>query len=347
MNTTLEQVKPRFNPKKILRRGLGITLGVLALAARWTVLKPLDLPPRTLAPDSRVQFWQLSSGSRIAYRHIAAVGQARPFPVVFLHGGPGGYFSKSNVQVLGQLAQDGFQVYFYDQLGGGRSSRLKNPSGYTVARQVSDLELIRQQIGSEKLILIGHSFGSSLAGHYLKAHPQRVERMILGSASPLWPAGIKSRGNFLDAYSPAARAKVEKLQELPKLIVANFLAGILPSAAYTLLPDSEMDAFYGAILNADNQPNDQPIEGFGGYANRILSQDLNRLTPDPRAALQTALLPVLVLRPEQDYLTLEVARDWLKTLPNSRLETIPNSSHRYYDDQPQIALERTRAFLLE
>ena len=260
------------------------------------------------------------------------------------------------MQVLGQLAQDGFQVYFYDQVGGGRSSRLKNPSDYTVVRQVSDLELIRQQIGSEKLILIGHSFGSSLAGHYLKAHPKRVERMILGSASPLWPAGIKIRGNFMDAYSPAAKAKVEALQELPKLVVTDLLADILPGAAYillpALLPDREMDAFYRAILNADAYPSDEPIEGFGGYANRVLSQDLNRLTLDPRAALQraalqTALLSILILRPEQDYLTLEVAQDWIKILPNSRLETILNSSHRYYDDQPQMALEKTRAFLLE
>ena len=263
MNTTLEQTQLQVKPKKPLLRGLGIALGVLGLLASWTVLKPLDLPPSTLAPDSSTQFWQLSSGSRIAYRHMAAVGEARPFPIVFLHGGPGGYFSKSNVQVLGHLAQDGFQVYFYDQIGGGRSSRLKNPSGYTVARQVRDLDLIRQQIGSEKLILIGHSFGSSLAGHYLKAHPKRVERMILGSASPLWSAGIKSRGNFMDAYSSAAKAKVEALQELPKLVLADLLAGILPSTAYRLLPDSEMDALYRAILNADAQPSDEPIGGLG------------------------------------------------------------------------------------
>ena len=93
----------------------------------------------------------------------------------------------------------------------------------------------------------------------------------------------------MDAYSPAAKAKVEALQELPKLVVTDLLADILPGAAYillpALLPDREMDAFYRAILNADAYPSDEPIEGFGGYANRVLSQDLNRLTLDPRAAL--------------------------------------------------------------
>jgi hypothetical protein len=60
-----------------------------------------------------------------------------------------------------QFAADGFRVYLYDQVGSGLSSRLR-VRDYTLERDVADLEAIRQQIGADRLILIGHSWGDHL-----------------------------------------------------------------------------------------------------------------------------------------------------------------------------------------
>ena len=56
---------------------------------------------------------------------------------------------------------------FYDQAGSGLSGFLPHLRDYTVARSVADLEAIRQKIGVDKMILIGHSWGSTLAASYM------------------------------------------------------------------------------------------------------------------------------------------------------------------------------------
>jgi proline iminopeptidase len=67
---------------------------------------------------------------------------------------------EGDARYFGRLASDGFYVYVYDQVGRGRSSRLADPRGYTMERDVSDLEAIREEIGAERTVLIGHSYGA-------------------------------------------------------------------------------------------------------------------------------------------------------------------------------------------
>src|SRR5678815_2419118 len=78
-----------------------------------------------------IQYWNLSTGSKIAYTHVPAKGEKNPFPVIYLHGGPGGFVSERNISILSPLAEEGFDIYFYDQVGGGRSGRLSDITGYT------------------------------------------------------------------------------------------------------------------------------------------------------------------------------------------------------------------------
>lgn len=55
-------------------------------------------------------------------------------------------------------------------------------------RDVADLEQIRQLLGADKMVLVGHSSGALLAASYLAAHPARVDRLVLTSPAPLDPA---------------------------------------------------------------------------------------------------------------------------------------------------------------
>ncbi len=104
------------------------------------------LPP---APVEGQRFWELPTGSRIAYVRVPAEGDVREIPIIFLHGGPGTPDMKGDSEYFGKLAQDGFDVYIYDEVGTGRSSRLEDPRSYTLERDVADLEAIREEIGAE------------------------------------------------------------------------------------------------------------------------------------------------------------------------------------------------------
>ena len=159
----------------------GIMFCLTAIFAWQYVYKPIPATVSLPQPTSATQYWQLSTGSRIAYIFHPAVGQAHPAPVIYLHGGPAVPTRNSNYEFFKQFTTDGFDVYLYDQIGTGLSSQSDDISEYTLERNVADLEAIRQQIGAEKVILVGTSWGSVLAAYYLEAHPDHVEKVVFMS----------------------------------------------------------------------------------------------------------------------------------------------------------------------
>jgi hypothetical protein len=72
-------------------RLVAVAAGALAGVAVFgaTALVPVGDPQLPPAPVAGQRFWELPTGSRIAYVHLPARGTPRPTPVVFLHGGPG------------------------------------------------------------------------------------------------------------------------------------------------------------------------------------------------------------------------------------------------------------------
>ncbi len=124
------------------------------------------------------KYWQLPTGSVIAYsEYDPPAGVAlKTDAVVYLHGGPGVRQGPFDQDIYGRFAGNGFRVFLYDQAGSGLSGFLPHLRDYTVARSVADLEAIRQKIGVEKMILIGHSWGSTLAASYMAKFPDHVAR---------------------------------------------------------------------------------------------------------------------------------------------------------------------------
>jgi proline iminopeptidase len=106
-------------------------------------------------------------------------------PVVVLHGGPGAHhdYLLPGFDVL----DDGHELIYYDQRGGGRSpvSR-ETPVGWQ--EHVADLEALPQQWGLERMTLAGYSWGGLLAMLYAIHFPASVERLALISAAPTWRA---------------------------------------------------------------------------------------------------------------------------------------------------------------
>ena len=54
---------------------------------------------------------------------FGAAGAVKRTPVIFLHGGPGGYVHSAVIRVLAPLTADGRDLYFYDQSGTGLSDQ--------------------------------------------------------------------------------------------------------------------------------------------------------------------------------------------------------------------------------
>lgn len=108
--------------------------------------------------------------------HVEQSGRADGFPALFLHGGPG---SQSRPQHRAYFDPDFYRIVLFDQRGCGRSTPLGLIDQNTTAHLVSDIERLRRELGVERWLLFGGSWGSTLALAYAVTYPERVAAMVL------------------------------------------------------------------------------------------------------------------------------------------------------------------------
>lgn len=347
----------RRRPDPLSGRARLVWIGGGAIAYAATAQVAVGRPPTraldVLVPPRGIEYAQLADGARLAFRRFGPspgenVETAGRATVVWLHDGPGlpilPMIRDDAPRPLRSAAEEGFTVVFYDQRGAGLSDRydLRRGGPYTVAGHVADLEEMRTILGAERLILAGHGWGASLAAEYLLAHPDRVERMILFSPAPLWyPA-------WEDFVAPSARARISEVQAsalallerpTPRLVVGRLTASASRSAAHGLVPDWEADQWWTDATReawrlgqpkptcTDRPPGGfPPLEGLGYFAYSYTVDDA-LARPDPRPALGTMDIPVLLMRGLCDWVTSEVANEYLEVLPGAQYVAVPGAGH--------------------
>ena len=132
-------------------------------------------------------------------------------PLFVLHGGPG--YPHNFQNNLSVLANNGFPVILYDQLGCGLSDRPKDTSLWTVDFYVEELEALRKHLGYKLINIIGQSWGGSLAAEYTLRYPKRVNRLILHSPlidTKLW---VEEADKLKDQLPNNLGEKMRKLEQ--------------------------------------------------------------------------------------------------------------------------------------
>ena len=113
--------------------------------------------------------------------HWETVGDPAGTPAVFLHGGPGSGCSPAARRVFDPALYRGV---LFDQRGCGRSTpSAADPATSlatnTTAHSISDIELLREHLGIEQWVVVGGSWGVTLALAYAQRHPDRVRALVL------------------------------------------------------------------------------------------------------------------------------------------------------------------------
>ncbi|WP_314173577.1 alpha/beta fold hydrolase [Streptomyces winkii] len=122
-----------------------------------------------------------ANGIRIAYRSWGTEN-ADGTPVVLLHClGEDGEDWRG--PLIAQLAA-AHPLFAPDLRGHGRSDW---PGEYGLDALSEDLRCFLDELGLGRVILVGHSFGSAVAGVFAGAHPARVERLVLEETVALTP----------------------------------------------------------------------------------------------------------------------------------------------------------------
>src|SRR5438045_1316705 len=108
--------------------------------------------------------------------YVESVGRAGGIPAVYLHGGPGSGCQADHRRLFDP---ERFHAVLFDQRGAGRSRPKGRREDNTLPHLIADMELIREKFGFERWMVVGGSWGATLALAYTQVHPQRVSGLVL------------------------------------------------------------------------------------------------------------------------------------------------------------------------
>lgn len=299
-------------------------LAARAPANRLPALPPaskIDAMPTFTAPD----------GTELAH-HVRGDGE----PLVVIPGGP--MRASAYLGDLGGLGAHR-RLHLLDLRGTGGSAPAADPGSYRCDRLVDDVEAFRVHLGLERMDLLGHSAGGSLATLYAARHPDRVSRLAL-IATAVRPLGLRATPE--DRLSAARLRAGEPWfdKAYPKL--EAWLAG---EADYD---DDFTPFFYGRWDAAVQTHAAAELEQTNEEACDLYYDGIEAAV-DPaelRAALTRLTAPVLLLAGGYDGgPTPELARRTAEAFPHVQVAVQPGAGHYPWLDDPEAFTARLRAFL--
>jgi proline iminopeptidase len=264
--------------------------------------------------------------------HYDVVGKGEK--IVMLAGGPG--FSPEYLRPVAEKLSDKYAFVLLHQRGTGKSVVEKH-DGETLALKnlVGDLEALRKELESEKLCLVGHSFGGILSMMYAREHPERVAMLaLIDSGGPTLKSVMKFNANLESRFSEEDRAKIREWSDAERIKDNRRRAVLEITRAKTsaYFADRAKAQPFMAALSEDSF-NDQMFRA-------IVPQ---MFTLDVRAGLEKVTAPVLILHGKQD--PLETAEELRETFPKARVELLENAGHFPWAEQPVAFYAALSGFL--
>ena len=188
--------------------------------------------------------------------YVDESGSADGLPVLFVHGGPG-----AGCDALSRRFFDPalYRIVTFDQRGCGRSTPHACLEHNDTWALVEDMEHIRQQLGIERWVLFGGSWGSTLSLAYAQRHPERVQALIL-------------RGIFLCRPEDFRWFYQEGASRLFPDYWQDYLAVIPPAERGDL-----MQAYYKRLTGSDEIAQMQAAKAWSCWEGRTAS-----LRPNPQ-----------------------------------------------------------------
>ena len=339
--------------KKNIFRLVKYAFLVFLVIISYKIFAPRNYNVPQSALRAGTKYWSLPTGSRIGYTFIPSTGSKKQYPIIYLHGGPGGFVTDLDIKVLTPLSENGYDLYFYDQVGSGQSDRLGNITEYTVGRHIKDLKEIINKIGADKVILIGQSWGAVLAVLFAAEDPGKVDKLVLTSPGPLYPVNKElatmKAPDSLHLKEPyySNRQGNEKANNIRTKTI-SFLA---TQFNIKLASDKEADNF-ATYLNAElnkatvcDTATFVKTEAGGGFYSGIMTFKSLGQIQDQRMNLKKLNIPVLVLKGQCDNQKWGFTNEYLELFSNHQFSFIPGAGHAISIEQPGIYINTIKQYL--
>ena len=262
------------------------------------------------------------------YRVVTySFGQDREV-VLLLNGGPGlpcDYLREAH----SFLADHGFRVVTFDQLGTGRSDRPTDESLWTITRYVEEVETIRSALDLGRVHLLGHSWGGWLAIEYALHHGDKLKTLLLEDTVADMPHLISELERLRAALGSETVAMMQRHEAQGTFSHPEYLAAITLLSYRHVHRLEQLPAPLKRSLDDWNMGPYMTMQGPNEFLYIGNLKDWNRV-PD----LHRITVPALITCGQHDELTPACAMRMNLHLPNAELQVFPNSSHMPFYEEP-------------
>ncbi|HET7119731.1 MAG TPA: proline iminopeptidase-family hydrolase [Solirubrobacterales bacterium] len=266
------------------------------------------------------------------------------------HGGPG--VDHRSLLPLASLADDRLQVVFYDQLGGGASSRPDRDELWTVETFVREFVGLVDALDSDGVHLLGQSWGGMLALECALATPKLVRSLVLCDSLAAISHAREGFAEILDDAPDAVRVALEGNHpfdpsddsDLGRGIANVFATHLRRSHPFDLERSRRELAELSGVLFDYIGPAYEVMWGANEFA-----PDGNLRDWSVVDRLGEITAPALVICGAYDELTPERChRPLVEGLPDARWLILGQSSHMiFHEVEADLALAAIRGFLLD
>ncbi len=259
--------------------------------------------------------------------------------LVCCHGGPGLW---DYLEPVAEMVEDLATVYRYDQRACGRSTGAVT---YDLATAVADLEALREHWGFADWIVLGHSFGATLALAYVLAYPARTRALIYLSGTGIDPTWHDAyRANEATLFTADEQRQLKELKA--RVALAQGEEAIALNRRYCELSWSIDIAdrqrgreLVRQLFVADFLPNYQ--------LNKVLGKDADRFAENPqtKAALADLAVPTLVIHGDADPRPASSAQQLAAVLPDAQFALLSGVGHLPWLERSELLSTVLRDFL--
>ncbi len=273
-------------------------------------------------------------GYRMFYRSFGTAGKGT---VLCLHGGPGA--SHEYLLPIADLAQFGYRVVLFDQLGCGRSQRPRGTKLYTVAHNVEEVEGVRRALNLGRVHLFGSSYGGALVLATALKYQRNLRSLVVASGLASTPLTVREMWRLIDRMPAPLRRTIRACNARGDFQNPRYLRAVdafyrthlcrLPIWPHEVVQTLDNT---GLVYQVMNGPNEFTITGV------IADWDITDQLPRIRR-------PTLVTVGKYDEVTPRVAAEIHRGIRGSKLAQFQESSHLAFWEERTRYIQVMRDFL--
>lgn len=282
-------------------------------------------------------------GHQTWYRVTGELASGR-LPLVVAHGGPG--CTHDYVDSFKDLAERGWAVVHYDQLGNGRSTHLRgiDPGFWTVALFLDELDNLLRHLGICQYVLLGQSWGGMLAAEHGVRQPEGLRGLVIANSPAsmaLWreaAAGLRAElpaevQATLERHEAAGTTDSPEYRAASEVFYARHVCRVQPMPAEVARTFAAIDAD-PTVYHAMNGPTEFHV--IGSLRDWSVIERLERIQ-----------VPTLLISGRHDEATPACVEPFDRLIPDARWRIFENSSHMPHVEEREACMATVAIFLAE